>query len=141
MGEIAVGSEQQSQGIDQITSAVEQMNQLTQQNAANSEESASAAEELSSQSEELEHGGGVQADGPSSRKGSEERELRLSAAPGARVRPCGRRSAATRNGKRHGEGNGRNAAKAAARAARKASATGRKPEEVIPLDEDEALDF
>jgi methyl-accepting chemotaxis protein len=53
MGEIAVGSEQQSQGIDQVTSAVEQMNQLTQQNAANSEESASAAEELSSQSEEL----------------------------------------------------------------------------------------
>jgi methyl-accepting chemotaxis protein len=53
MGEIAVGSEQQSQGIDQITGAVEQMNQLTQQNAANSEESASAAEELTSQSEEL----------------------------------------------------------------------------------------
>jgi methyl-accepting chemotaxis protein len=53
MGEIAVGSEQQSQGIDQITSAVEQMIQLVQQNAANAEASAAAAEELSSQSEEL----------------------------------------------------------------------------------------
>jgi len=53
MAEIAIASEQQSQGIDQVTTAVEQMNQLTQQNAANSEESASAAEELSGQGEEL----------------------------------------------------------------------------------------
>jgi methyl-accepting chemotaxis protein len=53
MAEIAAGSEQQNQGIDQITGSVGQMSQLTQQNAANSEESASAAEELTSQSEEL----------------------------------------------------------------------------------------
>jgi methyl-accepting chemotaxis protein len=53
MSEIAVASEQQTQGIDQITTAVDQMNQVTQQNAAGSEESASAAEELSAQAEEL----------------------------------------------------------------------------------------
>jgi methyl-accepting chemotaxis protein len=53
MGEIAVSSEQQTEGIDQISSAVEQMNQVTQQNAAGSEESASASEEMSAQAEEL----------------------------------------------------------------------------------------
>ncbi|HPG41871.1 MAG TPA: methyl-accepting chemotaxis protein [bacterium] len=51
--EIAIASEQQSEGIDQITTAVTQMNQVTQQNAASSEESASTAEELSSQAVEL----------------------------------------------------------------------------------------
>ena len=53
MGEIAVASEQQSEGIVQINSGVDQLNQVTQQNAANSEESASAAEELASQAEEM----------------------------------------------------------------------------------------
>jgi methyl-accepting chemotaxis protein len=47
--DIAVASDQQSQGIAQITLAVEQVNGVTQTAAANSEESASAAEELSSQ--------------------------------------------------------------------------------------------
>jgi methyl-accepting chemotaxis protein len=53
MGDIAAGSDQQTQGIDQISMAVDQMNQVTQQNAAGSEESASAAQELSAQAEEL----------------------------------------------------------------------------------------
>ena len=53
MGEIAVASEQQSEGIVQINSGVDQLNQVTQRNAANSEESASAAEELASQAEEM----------------------------------------------------------------------------------------
>jgi len=53
MSEIALSSEQQNQGIEQVTTAVGEMDQLTQQNAANSEESASAAEELSSQAEEM----------------------------------------------------------------------------------------
>jgi methyl-accepting chemotaxis protein len=53
MGEIAVASEEQNQGIQQISSAMEQISQVTQQNAASSEESASAAEELSAQADEL----------------------------------------------------------------------------------------
>jgi methyl-accepting chemotaxis protein len=53
MGEIAVASDQQSTGIEQITVAVDQLNQVTQQNAANSEESASTSEEMSGQVEEL----------------------------------------------------------------------------------------
>ncbi len=51
--EIAVATEQQSDGIEQISVAFEQMNIVTQQTAANSEESASSAEELSGQSQEM----------------------------------------------------------------------------------------
>jgi methyl-accepting chemotaxis protein len=54
MAEIAAGSEQQSQGAQQIRNAANQMNQLTQQVAANAEESASAAEELTGQASEME---------------------------------------------------------------------------------------
>jgi ABC-type transporter Mla subunit MlaD len=53
IAEIAAASNEQAQGIQQVNTAVAQMNQVTQQNAANSEESASAAEELSSQAAEL----------------------------------------------------------------------------------------
>ncbi|MDR3011628.1 MAG: methyl-accepting chemotaxis protein [Chitinispirillales bacterium] len=53
IAEIAAASNEQAQGVEQINTAVAQMNQVTQQNAANSEESASAAEELSSQAAEL----------------------------------------------------------------------------------------
>jgi methyl-accepting chemotaxis protein len=53
IGEIAAASNEQSQGIEQVNTAVAQMNQVTQRNAASSEESASAAEELSSQAAEL----------------------------------------------------------------------------------------
>ena len=51
--EIAAASNEQAQGIDQINTAVVQMDQVTQSNAANSEESASASEELSAQAEEM----------------------------------------------------------------------------------------
>jgi methyl-accepting chemotaxis protein len=53
ISEIAVASQEQSLGIEQINTSVAQMDKITQQNAANAEESASAAEQLSSQSEEL----------------------------------------------------------------------------------------
>jgi methyl-accepting chemotaxis protein len=53
MGEIAVASDQQSEGVEQINGAVEQMSGVTQQVAANAEESAAAAEELSAQAERV----------------------------------------------------------------------------------------
>jgi methyl-accepting chemotaxis protein len=53
IAEIAAASQEQTKGIDQVNVAVADMNKVTQQNAANSEESASAAEELNSQAEEL----------------------------------------------------------------------------------------
>ncbi len=51
--EIAVASNEQSQGIEQINTAVGQMDKVTQSNAASAEESASASEELTAQAEAL----------------------------------------------------------------------------------------
>ena len=53
VAEIAAASKEQSQGIDQINTAVAEMDKVVQQNAASAEESASASEELSSQAQEL----------------------------------------------------------------------------------------
>jgi len=51
VGEIAVASQEQSQGIEQINLAVSEVDRVTQTTAANAEESASAAHELSSQAD------------------------------------------------------------------------------------------
>lgn len=53
--EVAVASQEQSQGIDQINTAVNQMDQVTQSNAAGAEQGASAATELSAQAGEMMH--------------------------------------------------------------------------------------
>lgn len=53
VNEIAVASQEQSRGIEQVNTAVSEMDKVVQVAAANAEESSSAAEELSSQSEEL----------------------------------------------------------------------------------------
>lgn len=53
IAEIAAASKEQSQGIDQVNTAVSEMDKVVQQNAANAEESASASEELGSQALEL----------------------------------------------------------------------------------------
>jgi len=53
VGEIAAGSKEQAQGIDQINTAVTQMDQITQQNAAHAEESAAASEEMTAQAEQI----------------------------------------------------------------------------------------
>lgn len=54
VAEISSGSQEQSDGIDQINTALEQLDQVVQHNAASSEELASMSEELSSQGERLE---------------------------------------------------------------------------------------
>jgi len=51
--EIAVASEEQSKGIEQINNAVSEMDKVTQHNAASSEESASASEEMHSQTGDM----------------------------------------------------------------------------------------
>jgi methyl-accepting chemotaxis protein len=53
VSEIAVASQEQSRGIEQVNLAVSEMDKVVQVSAANAEESSSAAEELSSQTEEL----------------------------------------------------------------------------------------
>jgi methyl-accepting chemotaxis protein len=53
VSEIAVASQEQSRGIEQVNTAVAEMDKVVQTAASNAEESSSAAEELASQSEEL----------------------------------------------------------------------------------------
>ena len=53
VAEIAAASKEQAQGIDQVNTAVAEMDKVVQQNAANSEESASAAEEMNAMVEQL----------------------------------------------------------------------------------------
>jgi len=70
--EIAGASREQSQGIEQVNKAVNEMDKVIQRSAANAEESAGASEEMSSQAEQLKDfvrrltalvGGKVQKDG------------------------------------------------------------------------------
>lgn len=51
--EVASASNEQAKGIEQVNIAVSQMNRVTQSNAANAEESAAAGEELSAQASRL----------------------------------------------------------------------------------------
>ncbi|MGP1460777.1 MAG: methyl-accepting chemotaxis protein [Bacteroides sp.] len=51
--EIAVASQEQHSGVEQINSAIQQLNSIVQQNAATSEEMATSSEELDAQAETL----------------------------------------------------------------------------------------
>ena len=51
--EIAVASSEQAHGIEQVNKAVADMDKVVQQNAANAEESASGAEEMNAQAEQM----------------------------------------------------------------------------------------
>ena len=53
VGEIAIASREQSEGIDQVNTAIVQMDQVTQQNAALVEEAAAATQSLQDQANEL----------------------------------------------------------------------------------------
>ncbi len=53
VGEIAAGSREQAEGVQQINMAVTEMEKVVQRNAANAEESASTAEEMRFQAEQL----------------------------------------------------------------------------------------
>jgi methyl-accepting chemotaxis protein len=53
VGEIAAASNEQAQGIGEVDRAVNEMDKIIQQNAANAEESASAAEEMNAQAEQM----------------------------------------------------------------------------------------
>lgn len=53
IGEIAVASQEQAQGIEQISRGILEMDKVVQRNAANAEESASASEEMNAQAEQM----------------------------------------------------------------------------------------
>jgi methyl-accepting chemotaxis protein len=113
VSEIAAAAKEQAQGIGQINNAVAEMDKAVQQNASTSEESASAAEELSSQAEQL---------------NSMVNELvaMVGGAGHATVQKSIRRPPARKaHGHQHQLG----------------TASGKNPEQLIPMDEDDFKDF
>ncbi len=133
VGEISAASNEQTQGIDQINGAVSEMDKVTQSTAANAEETAAAAEELSAQAEEMNDyvrqlaalvGGGSSghfaASGGSTRlnRGTYKGKKPISlVAPKVAQGETGRLSA-------HENPTG-----------------GKRPEQIIPMDEDDFADF
>jgi methyl-accepting chemotaxis protein len=53
LGDIALASDEQAQGVEQTNAGLEQIDQVTQSNTASAEESASAGEELAAQAQQL----------------------------------------------------------------------------------------
>jgi methyl-accepting chemotaxis protein len=130
VGEIASASKEQAQGIEQVSTAVNQLSQVTQTNAASSEECAAAAEELGAQSEEMKRMvdalqavvGGSGSNGAGASKTALSQRRSLAAVPARRALPQPARKGATTPG-------------------RGAGVKVAKPEEVIPLDDDDLKSF
>ncbi|MEW6593577.1 MAG: methyl-accepting chemotaxis protein [Thermodesulfobacteriota bacterium] len=132
--EIAVASDEQAQGVQQINIAVSEVDKVTQANAAVSEESASASEELSGQAKELDalvrllgEIVGVEAAG-------------AAAPPEARTGKGAKPAAASKSLSPRSTAHTAGAAAAGKKVAPMPSATA-KPEAVIPLDGEDFEDF
>ena len=126
VGEIATASNEQAQGIEQVNTAVTEMDKVVQQNAANAEESASASEEMNAQAEQMKGMVGelvelVGGDGHDSSR----------PAPGVQALQTGFRNVGTAVPA--------NTAKDKDLAAYKAKEV--RPEQVIPLSDDDFKDF
>jgi hypothetical protein len=133
-GEVAVASQEQSQGIAQVNTAVTEMDKVTQSNAATAEESAAAAEELTAQAELLKEAVAdllLLVDG-------QDREVSASAATASGPRNAGLKRAATQAPKPAavaGNGHGHTTVTGGSRSAERAVATtGGRSE--IPLEGD-----
>jgi methyl-accepting chemotaxis protein len=136
VGEIAVASGEQTQGLDQINTAVAEIDRVTQQTAASSEEAASASEELNAQAKYLKN----HVQELVSLLGGDRGNLLVAAA-----RPRGgssnERGAAQPSGPRLTSG-GRARGKAVPAKALPAVAPAKtKPKDVIPFDDEEFKDF
>ncbi len=127
VSEIAAASKEQAQGIDQVNTGVSEMDKVVQQNAANAEESASAAEELSSQAQELDA------------MVSELLGMVGGASTAQQVGP-GRQLAGARQQQPRARLQAPNKP-AAKKQEQRPTAKVAKPEEVIPLDDDELSKF
>jgi methyl-accepting chemotaxis protein len=128
VAEISSASNEQAQGIEEVNKAVVEMDKVVQQNAANAEESASASEEMNAQAEQMQSFVGELV----GMVGGSSSTLKTASSPGGntrRVKPA-IRATMTKTDKRK--------LKALAAPAGKAKA---KPEEIIPMDDDEFKDF
>ena len=144
VAEVAAASDEQTQGIDQINTAVSDMDSVTQSNAANSEESASASEELSAQARELNEMVNTLTSIIGGAAVAAAQNTHLGANAGPALAPLSEHQltsfvSQTLSTPAGGNGGAHRAA------AKEAVATGAKrakrPQEVIPLDDDELKDF
>lgn len=135
--EVAAASSEQAQGITQLNHAVGQMNNVTQSNASNTEQAAAASSQLAAQASELNDMVETLSNMVAGRKAPQGEGRRAAPAAGDQRHDTnghGRKSGAGANGSRR-------------RAGTDSSHRGqpprrfRRPESVIPLDEDEAADF
>ncbi|MBU0479969.1 MAG: hypothetical protein KKG47_02585 [Proteobacteria bacterium] len=124
VGEISAASKEQSTGFSEIGKAISQMDEVTQRNSATAEESAAAAEELNAQSEVMM---------------ASIMDLRSLVEGVGSAPPVHRASGASRpvNRRTPAPVTRRPALAAPAKSAPKA----KKPEEVIPMDDEEFEDF
>ena len=126
--EIAAASKEQALAIDQITEGLSQVDQVTQANTASAEESAAAAEELSSQAESL------RASIAKFKLGQDEHMQALAGPNATRVTPRGDVGSGGTSGRPSTASRERTAQPAAVGAH---SGNGKRPQEVIQLDDDE----
>jgi len=127
VAEISSASNEQAQGIGQVNIAVTEMDKVVQQNAANAEESASAAEEMNAQAEQMKGMVNnlvllVRGGGSDHNNGNSNPKLSLSKT--FKQKPVGFPKQNDRN-----------------LVVQKSLHANAKPEEVIPLDDDDFKDF
>ena len=136
LGEIALASKEQAQGVEQINSGLEQIDQVTQSNTASAEESASAAEELSSQAQQLKALVARFKLAENGRSGGNGGRQYTAQVEPERRRELGRVGAVDRTGNDNGDSGEKEVAMAGT--ARKGEAgQSRDPREVINLDDDD----
>ena len=119
VSEIAAASKEQAQGIEQVNTAVSEMDKVIQQNAANAEESASASEQMNAQAETM-----------------KAMVNELGALVGGTAKPV---ASAARTGSRRSAAARRQKPESGGKPPQKSS--GRRHDEVIPLEEAEFKDF
>ncbi|MDH4320686.1 MAG: methyl-accepting chemotaxis protein [Desulfobulbaceae bacterium] len=147
--EIAVASDEQAHGVNQINQAVAQVDKVTQANASVSEETASASEELSGQARELNetvnHLARIVGIAVAEHKASSAGELKrppMLDKGGRRPAAAPKKSAPLKQlAAKKAEPAAQKAAPAKKAAAPKDPAKAMKPDEIIPFDEDEFEDF
>ena len=119
VSEIAAASGEQAQGIEQVNKAVSEMDKVVQQNAANAEESASASEQMNAQAESI-----------------KAMVNELGALVGGTAKPV---ESAARTGSRRSAAARLQKPESGGKPPQKSS--GRRHDEVIPLEEAEFKDF
>ena len=136
--EVSAASNEQAQGIDQLNKAVADMDRVTQSNAAVSEESAAASEELNAQAGDLNQQVSDLVQLVGDNKGTSENGHAKAALEPSEARPKKIARMAGPKALAHASAERRGPARAPKQEPAKRIV---KPEEVIPLDENDLSEF